>query len=63
MTFKRSCIFNPMPIYYDELGPYAITRTTGGAVQPFGEVGRWDASSRMSWSTCSPNPSSTVRRR
>ncbi len=38
MTFKGSCVFNPMPILYDELGPYAITRTTGGEVQPFGEV-------------------------
>jgi len=38
MTFKGSCIYNPMPIVYDELGPYAITRTTGGEVQPFGEV-------------------------
>jgi len=38
MTFKGSCVFNPMPIVYDELGPYAITRTTGGEVQPFGEV-------------------------
>jgi hypothetical protein len=38
ITFKGSCVFNPMPIYYDELGPYAITRTTGGTVQPFGDV-------------------------
>jgi hypothetical protein len=38
MTFKGACVFNPMPIVYDELGPYAITRTTGGEVQPFGEV-------------------------
>jgi hypothetical protein len=38
MTFKGTCIFNPMPIVVDELGPYAITRTTGGEVQPFGEV-------------------------
>jgi hypothetical protein len=38
MTFKGSCQFNPMPVVYDELGPYAITRTTGGQVQPFGEV-------------------------
>jgi hypothetical protein len=38
MTFKGSCQFNPMPPVYDELGPYAITRTSGGEVQPFGEV-------------------------
>jgi hypothetical protein len=38
MTFKGSCVFNPMPVVYDELGPYALTRTTGGEVQPFGEV-------------------------
>lgn len=38
MTFKGTCVFNPMPVVYDELGPYAITRTTGGEVQPFGEV-------------------------
>jgi hypothetical protein len=38
MTFKGSCVFSPMPPLYDELGPYAITRTTGGEVQPFGEV-------------------------
>jgi hypothetical protein len=42
MTFKGACSFesNPMPPppRYDELGPYAITRTADGAVQPFGEV-------------------------
>jgi hypothetical protein len=38
MTFKGACVFNPMPVLYDELGPYALTRTTGGEVQPFGEV-------------------------
>src|ERR1700733_3647090 len=38
MTFKGSCVFSPMPVLYDELGPYAITRTAGGEVQPFGEV-------------------------
>jgi hypothetical protein len=38
MTFKGTCIINPMPIVVDELGPYAITRTSGGEVQPFGEV-------------------------
>lgn len=38
ITFKGTCIFNPMPMVVDELGPYALTRTTGGEVQPFGEV-------------------------
>jgi len=38
MTFKGTCIFNPMPVVVDELGPYALTRTAGGEVQPFGEV-------------------------
>jgi hypothetical protein len=38
MSFKGSCVFNPMPMVVDELGPYAITRTAGGEVQPFGEV-------------------------
>lgn len=38
MTFKGTCAPSPMPMIVDELGPYAITRTTGGEVQPFGEV-------------------------
>jgi hypothetical protein len=38
MTFKGSCTFDPAPPIYDELGPYAITRTANGEVQPFGEV-------------------------
>jgi len=38
MTFKGSCTFDPGPPIYDELGPYAITRTANGEVQPFGEV-------------------------
>lgn len=42
MTFKGACAFQsspqPAPPRYDELGPYAITRTTDGEVQPFGEV-------------------------
>lgn len=38
MTFKGACVFSPIPPSYDELGPYALTRTTGGEVQPFGEV-------------------------
>jgi hypothetical protein len=38
MTFKGSCTFDPAPPLYDELGPYAVTRTANGEVQPFGEV-------------------------
>jgi hypothetical protein len=38
MTFHGSCMFTPMPPRYDELGPYAITHSTGGEVLPFGEV-------------------------
>src|SRR5256885_13639000 len=38
MTFKGSCEFEPAPPRYDELGPYALTRTSDGEVQPFGEV-------------------------
>src|ERR1019366_2269010 len=38
MTFKGSCAYEPAAPRYDELGPLAITRTTNGEVQPFGEV-------------------------
>jgi hypothetical protein len=38
MTFKGSCSFDPAPPLYDELGPLAVTRTSNGEVQPFGEV-------------------------
>jgi len=38
MTFKGSCTFDPAPPLYDESGPYAITHTSNGEVQPFGEV-------------------------
>jgi hypothetical protein len=38
VSFKGSCQFNPAPLVVDELGPYAVTRITGGEVQPFGEV-------------------------
>jgi hypothetical protein len=38
MSFKGACEFEPAPPRYDELGPLAITRTTNGEVQPFGEV-------------------------
>lgn len=38
MTFKGACEYEPAAPIYDELGPLAITRTTNGEVQPFGEV-------------------------
>jgi hypothetical protein len=38
MTFKGVCEYEPEPPRYDELGPYAMTRTTDGQIQPFGEV-------------------------
>jgi hypothetical protein len=38
LTFKGACELEPGPPLYDELGPYAFTRTENGAVQPFGEV-------------------------
>jgi hypothetical protein len=38
MTFKGACEYEPAAPIYDELGPLAITRTTDGEVQPFGEV-------------------------
>jgi hypothetical protein len=38
MTFRGSCTFVPAPPVYDELGPYASTRTANGEVQPFGDV-------------------------
>ncbi len=38
MSFKGACEYEPAPPRYDELGPLAITRTTNGEVQPFGEV-------------------------
>lgn len=38
MTFKGACEFEPAAPLYDELGPLAITHTTDGEVQPFGEV-------------------------
>jgi hypothetical protein len=38
MTFKGSCTYVPAPPRYDELGPYASTRTANGEVQPFGDV-------------------------
>ncbi len=38
LTFKGACMLEPAPPLYDELGPYAFTRTENGTVQPFGEV-------------------------
>lgn len=39
MTFRGSCTADgPAAPSYDELGPFAITRTVNGEVQPFGEV-------------------------
>jgi len=38
MTFKGACEFEPAAPLYDELGPLAMTHTTNGEVQPFGEV-------------------------
>jgi hypothetical protein len=38
MTFNGACEYQPAAPRYDELGPLAITRTTNGEVQPFGEV-------------------------
>lgn len=38
MTFQGACSFDPAPPLYDELGPLAVTRTSNGEVQPFGEV-------------------------
>jgi hypothetical protein len=38
MTFKGVCEYVPAPPRYDELGPYATTKTSDGRVLPFGEV-------------------------
>jgi hypothetical protein len=38
MTFKGACELEPVVPLYDEMGPYAFTRTANGEVQPFGEV-------------------------
>lgn len=38
MTFKGTCEYEPAPPRYDELGPYAMTTTTDGQIQPFGVV-------------------------
>ncbi len=36
--FKGKCVLEPAPFLYDERGPMAFTYSTGGVVQPFGEV-------------------------
>jgi hypothetical protein len=38
MTFKGACQYEPTPPRYDELGPLAITHSSDGQIQPFGEV-------------------------
>jgi hypothetical protein len=38
LTFKGACRYVPALPRYDELGPYASTRTADGEVQPFGDV-------------------------
>jgi hypothetical protein len=39
ITFKGACELEPAsPRFYDEMGPYAFTRTANGEIQPFGEV-------------------------
>ena len=36
--FKGKCVLEPAAYLYDERGPMAFTYSTGGVVQPFGEV-------------------------
>jgi hypothetical protein len=36
--FKGKCILEPVPILYDERGPFAFTYNSDGAVLPFSEV-------------------------
>jgi hypothetical protein len=38
VRFKGKCRLDPVPYLYDERGPMAFTYSTGGVVQPFGEV-------------------------
>jgi hypothetical protein len=38
MTFRGTCEYEPAAPLYDELGPLAMTHTSNGEVQPFGEV-------------------------
>jgi hypothetical protein len=36
--FKGKCVLEPVPILYDERGPYAFTYNSDGAVLPYSEV-------------------------
>ena len=36
--FKGKCVLEPVPILYDERGPFAFTYNSDGAVLPFSEV-------------------------
>ena len=38
LTFNGTCAFRTDPPVYDELAPFAFTRTESGVVQPFGDV-------------------------
>jgi hypothetical protein len=38
VQFKGTCMLEPQPYLYDELGPLGSTFTMSGAVQPFSEV-------------------------
>jgi hypothetical protein len=38
VKFRGACEYEPAAPIYDELGPLALTHTTDGEVQPFGEV-------------------------
>jgi hypothetical protein len=52
ITFKGACEYEPAAPIHDEIGPLAMTRTTNGQVQPFGEVDcdRVVSSARMAMS-------------
>ena len=38
VEFRGKCIMQPIPYLYDERGPYAFTRSSGGDILPFSEV-------------------------
>jgi hypothetical protein len=38
VRFKGRCVLEPVPILYDERGPFAFTYNSDGAVLPFSEV-------------------------
>lgn len=38
VRFKGRCVLEPIPILYDERGPYAFTYSSGGEVLPFTEI-------------------------